>query len=153
MAREMTSSSRKRRRLSAGRILSYVYLLSPDARLSDPACDVLGVPLNSPPVTTLLKTRTSAWETRGTRHYPDLSANDNNPNSFQPCQDIMNLTNYLCSLSVIQLKPRFMEGERAQALSTEIFTTLERELISTLDCMKNVKLPLLYIRPWSSGLF
>lgn len=75
MVREMTSPSLKRRRLSAERILSYVYLLSPGARFSDSACDVLLVPLNSLPVTALLETRTSVWETRGTWHYPDLSGN------------------------------------------------------------------------------
>lgn len=100
MVGETTSQGLKRCCLSAGGILSYVYLLSPDAWLSDPACDVLVVPLNSLPVSALLETRTSVWGTKGTLHYPELSGNDNNHNSFNPCKDIMNLTyiaNYLCS--------------------------------------------------------
>lgn len=75
MVRETTSQSLKRRCLSPGRILSYVYLLSADTRLSDAVCDVLVVTL---PITVLLETRT--------QHYSDLSGNDNNPNSFQPSQ-------------------------------------------------------------------
>lgn len=125
MVRETTSQSLKRRCLSPGRILSYIYLLSPATRLSDAVCDVLVVTLNSLPVTTLLETRASLWETRGTQHYPDLSGNDNNPNSFQPLQryefDIHTKLFMLLSHGKAQVRPRLVEGGRALTECRDIY--------------------------------